>query len=237
MIWRGCSPPWPGRLNWESWPERRQCGLPSAGPPLRPASRPLPGGQYGTGGPGGPGGQLVPEPGWPRYWSWQRPGWAASLRPTWTCCPARFSTLWPRRLRTALISAGPSPWGRGSECRAPPRPPPGRPPDRTVRRPPTRPPARPPTRRNTRPPTGGPPRGRPVSPSNRSAAPVWGTGRVRSSRNSARALPARRPCPPRTRIFPSRPWPGSAAMHQGGGRKKSALTAAARAVSLSYDYR
>ena len=53
MTWRVCSPPWPGRENPGSWPGRRQCGLPSAGPPLRSASHPLPGGPYGTDGPGG----------------------------------------------------------------------------------------------------------------------------------------------------------------------------------------
>ena len=38
MTWRVCSPPWPGRQNLGSWPGRRQCGLPLAGQPLRPAS-------------------------------------------------------------------------------------------------------------------------------------------------------------------------------------------------------
>ena len=51
MTWRVCSPPWPGRQNLGSWPGRRQCGLPSAGQPPRPASHPLPGVQGGAGGP------------------------------------------------------------------------------------------------------------------------------------------------------------------------------------------
>jgi hypothetical protein len=94
MTWRVCSPPWPGRENPGSWPRRRQCGLPSAGPPLRSASHPLPGDLCGTDGPGGLGHHPVPEPSWPRPWSSQWPGWAASSRPTRTCCPAPFSR-WP----------------------------------------------------------------------------------------------------------------------------------------------
>ena len=104
MTWRVCSPPWPGRENPGSWPGRRQCGLPSAGPPLRSASHPLPGDPFGTDGPGGLG-PPVPEPGWPRRWSPQWPGWAASSRPTRTCCPAPFSrwptSPWRRRPRIA----------------------------------------------------------------------------------------------------------------------------------------
>ena len=104
MTWRVCSPPWPGRENPGSWPGRRQCGLPSAGPPLRSASHPLPGDPCGTDGPGGLG-HPVPEPGWPRRWSLQWPGWAASSRPTRTCCPAPFSrwptSPWRRRPRIA----------------------------------------------------------------------------------------------------------------------------------------
>ena len=53
MTWRVCSPPWPGRENPGSWPGRRQCGLPSGGPPLQSASHPLPDDQYGTDDPGG----------------------------------------------------------------------------------------------------------------------------------------------------------------------------------------
>jgi hypothetical protein len=113
MTWRACSPPWPGRRNPGSWPGRRQCGLPSAGPPLRSASHPLPGDPCCTDGPGGLGHHPVPEPGWPRRWSPQWLGWAASSRPTRTCCPAPFSrwptSPWRRRPRIAPARHHPPP--------------------------------------------------------------------------------------------------------------------------------
>jgi hypothetical protein len=112
MTWRVCSPPWPGRENPGSWPGRRQCGLPSAEPPLRSVSHPLPGDPCGTDGPGGLG-CPVPEPGWPRRWLPQWPGWAASSRPTRTCCPAPFSrwptSPWRRRPRITPARYRPPP--------------------------------------------------------------------------------------------------------------------------------
>ena len=200
MTWRSCSPPWPGRQNPVSWPGRRQCGLPSAERPLRSASRPLPGGQ---GGAGGPAGQLVPEPGWPRRWSRQWLGWAASLRPTRTYCPAPFSSWptsrWRRRPRVALACPSPPPRQRGTPGRVRLRRRAARPAaGRTIRRAPRRPPAR----RN--------PRGRTTSryaphpvtvPPNRPAAPIPGPRRASRRRN--RLLPARRHPGPRVSTAPA----------------------------------
>ena len=137
MTWRACSAPWPARRSRVSWPGRRQCGLPSARQPPRPASPPLPGGRCGAGGPG-PGDEIVPGSGWPRRWSRRRLGWAASSRPTRTCCPAPFSSwpTWPsrRRLRIGPVRRSPPPWERRGPRRARIRPPASRLPGRAIRR-------------------------------------------------------------------------------------------------------
>jgi hypothetical protein len=227
MTWRVCSPPWPGRRNPGSWPGRRQCGLLSAGLPLRSASHPLPDGQYGT---DDPGGQLVPEPGWPRRWSWQRLGWAASWRPTRTCCPAPFSrwptSRWRRRPRTAVARYRPPP-RRESGARLPRSGrPASRPPDLTIRPAPRSAPATGRGRRRTfRRPSGL----RPImAPQGRPAAPVWGTRRVRRRRH--RAVPDRghsrciaraasrgpRASRPSTRWLPDLRQPGLVRVYQGG---------------------
>jgi hypothetical protein len=197
MTWRVCSPPWPGRRNPGSWPGRRLCGLPSAGPPLRWASHPLPGGPRGTDGPGGLG-RPVPEPGWPRCWSQQWPGWAASLRPTRTCCPAPFSnwptSRWRRRPRIALARCQ-RPIRRERDTRGPPRSgrPAGRPRDLTIRRAPLSALADgQPRGRTPRRPCGyRPVRALPNLP----AVPARRTGQARRRRH--RTVPARRqPGPP-----------------------------------------
>ena len=129
MTWRVCSPPWPGRENPGSWPGRRQCGLPSAGLPLRSASHPLPGDQYGTDDPGGLelrsrarlATALVVDSGR----AGQRPGGLHGL-----CCPAPFSrwptSRWRRRPRIALARYRP-PRHRecDTSCHAPADQPPG----------------------------------------------------------------------------------------------------------------
>lgn len=191
MTWRVCSPPWPGRENPGSWPRRRQCGLPSARPPLRSVSHPLPGGLCGTDGPGGLGHHPVPEPGWPRRWSWQWLGWAASLRPIRTCCPAPFSSwptsLWRRRPRIAPPRCRPPPRRERDTLRPRPSRPAGRAPDLTIRRAPPGTPARGSSRSRTfRRPSGH----RPVTtPPGRAVAQVRGTRRPRRRRH--RAFPAR----------------------------------------------
>jgi len=192
MTWRVCSPPRPARRNRVSWPGRRQCGLPSARQPPRPASPPLPGGQCGAGGPG-IGDEIVPAPGWPRRRSRQRLGWAASWRPTRTCCPAPFSNwpTWPsrRRLRPAPVRPGPPPWGQGGPRRARRRAPASRVPGRTIRRASLRPPARRPLRSRTSRPR---PRGHPgMTAPVRVAAPAGGPRRARRRRH--RLIPARGP--------------------------------------------
>jgi hypothetical protein len=192
MTWRVCSPPWPARRNRASWPGRRQCGLLSAGRPPRSASPPLPGGQCGADS-RGIGDEIVPAPGWPRRWSRQRLGWAASSRPIRTCCPAPFSNwpTWPsrRRLRPAPVRPGPPPWGRDSPRRARPRPPASRVPGRAVRRASLRPPARRPLRNRA---SRRRPRGHPITTAPvRVADPDCGLRRARRRRH--RLIPARRP--------------------------------------------
>ena len=190
MTWRVCSPPRPARRNRVSWPGRRQCGLPSARPPLRPASPPLPGGLCGADGPGTED-ETVPVPGWPRRWSRQWLGWAVSSRPTRTCCPAPFSSwpTWPSRPRPRIVRvrASPPPWRRhGPRC-ARPRPPARRLPGRTTRRAMLRPLARQARRGRT---SRRGPRGRPAMASRlRAAAPAWAARRVRRRRH--RPIPAR----------------------------------------------
>jgi len=222
MTWRVCSPPWPGLRNPGSWPGRRQCGLPSAGPPLRSASHPLPGGQCGTGGPGGLG-RPAPESGWPRRWSWQRPGWAASWRPTGTCCPAPFSS-WPtlpwRRLpRITPVRSHPQTRPeRGTPRLAPCSRTAGRSPDRATRGAPVSSPAGRTPRGRTfhrtfrRRPVTVPP-GRPAGPSpctrrvrRRGHRPIrahrQSGSRCRRARASSRCP---RASPPYTRMLPDRP--------------------------------
>lgn len=198
MTWRVCSPPWPGRQNPGSWPGRLRCGLPSAGLPLRPVSHPLRGGPCGTDGPGGLGHLPVPEPGWPRRWSRQWPGWAASWRPTRTCCPAPFSSgptsPWRRRPRVTAARYRPLP----RRARGTPRParssrPAGRAPEPAVRQAPVSPPAgrTPPGRtfrRHSR-------RRLVTAPPGRPAALARGTRRFR--RRRPRPGPARRRPGPR----------------------------------------
>ena len=192
MTWLVCSPPWPARRNRASWPGRRQCGLPSAGRPPRPASPPLPGGRCGAGGPG-PGDEIVPGSGWPRRWSRRRLGWAASSRPTRTCCPAPFSNwpTWPsrRRLRPVPVRPGPPRWGRDGPRRARGRPPVSQVPGRVIRRASLRPLARRPLRNRTsrRRPRGHPAMTAPV----RVADPAGRPRRARRRRH--RLIPARRP--------------------------------------------
>ena len=195
MTWRACSPPWPGRRNPGSWPPRRQCGLPSAGPPLQSASHPLRGGQRGT---GGLGPRPVPGPGWPRCWSRQRPGWAASSRPTRTSCPAPFSSWptspWRRRLRIVHYRP-PTRRERGTSRPAPSGRPAGRAPARAIRRAPLSAPAGGRPRRRT---FRRYPRRRPVTaPPGSVAARPRGTHRVR--RRGRRLTPVRhRPGPSRS---------------------------------------
>jgi hypothetical protein len=191
MTWRVCSPPWPARRNPVSWPGRRQCGLPSAGRPPRAASPPLPGGQCGADG-SGTVDEIVPAPGWPRRWSRQWLGWAASSRPTRTCCPAPFRNwpTWPsrRRLRLAPVRPSPPPWGRDGARRARPRPPASRFPGRAIRRASLRPARRPlRNRASCRRPRGHPAMTAPA----RVADPAGGPRRARRRRH--RLVPARRP--------------------------------------------
>ena len=141
--------------------------------------------------PAGLGVQLVPEPGWPRRWSWRWPGWAASSRPTSTSCPAPFSnwrtSRWRRRPRPAPARSGPSRLG-GRRPRIPrsgtaASPPPGR----TTRRARRGSPASRPRRRTSSPARPGQPVTRPPG---RPAARAWRTRRVRSRRRrGSRARP------------------------------------------------
>jgi hypothetical protein len=194
MTWRVCSTPWPGRPNPGSWPGRRQCGLPSARPPLRAASPPLPGGQCGAEGPGGPGDLPVPGPGWPRRWSRQWPGWAVSSRPIRACCPAPFSSWptspWRRRRRLVVARTGPpTRRGRGGPRGPRTRSPAILPPGRTARRPPPRSPAR----RDLRSPgISRSPRGHPVTAAPMRAAVLARRAR-RVRRRRVRPSPACRP--------------------------------------------
>ena len=205
MTRRVCSPPWPGRRNRVSWPGRRRCGLPSAGPLPRSASPPLPGGLCGADG-AGTGDEIVPGPGWPRRWSRQWLGWAVSSRPTRTCCPALSSSwpTWPSRRRLRLARTGPPPWGRDGKCRTSPDPPASRPPGRTARRAPlSLPLSRDPRRRTTaryrrRPAIGLP--GRPaalVHGTRRRHRPVLAPCHRGPSRSTARASPRGRRASPR----------------------------------------
>jgi hypothetical protein len=212
MTWRACSPPWPDRRNPGNWPGRRRCGPPSA----RSASHPLPGGPHGTDGPGGLG-RPVPESGWPRCWSQQWPGWAASLRPIRTCCPAPFNNWltspWRHRPRTARYRP-PTRRERGTPRLLRSGQPAARLPDPAIRRAPLRDLA------------GGRPRGhtfrRPsghhrVTPPRRPATPFQGTGRFRRRRHRPapawrqpllRRRPARAPsCGPRASPPCTRPLP------------------------------
>jgi hypothetical protein len=202
MTWRLCSPPWPGRENPGSWPGRRQCGLPFAGPPPRSASHPLPGDPYGTDGPGGLGYHPVPESGWPRRWSSGWLGWAACSRPTRTCCPAPFSSWptspWRRRPRIAVARCRPLPHRERDTLMSRSSRPAGRAPDLATRPAPRSAPAR----RRRRGPASRHSRYRPVTVP---AAPLPGTRRFRRRRH--RAVPGRRSAGPRS--SPARaPSPG-----------------------------
>jgi hypothetical protein len=227
MTWRVCSPPWPGRENPGSWPRRRQCGLPSAGPSLRSASHPLPGDPC-TDGPGGLGHHPVPEPSWPRRWSSQWPGWAASSRPTRTRCPAPFSrwptSRWRRRPRIAPARYRPPPHRERDTLMSRSSRPAGRAPDLATRPAPLSTPAR--RRRRER--ASRHTRYRPVTAP---AAPLQGTRRFRRRRHRTIPIrrspgPRRRPArassrgpqvsPPWVRTLPDRCQPGSSAMYQRG---------------------
>jgi hypothetical protein len=207
MTWRVCSPPWPGRRNRVSWPERRRCGLPSAGRPPRSASPPLPGGQCGADGPG-VGDEIVPAPGWPRRWSWQWLGWAASSRPTRTFCPAPFSSwpTWPSRRRPRPVPGHPPSSGQGSPRRTRPRPPASPLRGRAARPTPPGPPVRRPPRGHASrwSPGGHPAMAAPA----RAASPARDSRRAR--RRRPRLIPARRPgCRhSRARASPPDPRPG-----------------------------